>query len=271
MAAGDYEYDEDEQRIKINCLGCIYGASIEDYAGCMARVLDKILEVKKVKTIVLTKDREYEYGPDQTGMLVEISKVIEEVVSERLMTRVKVHDELQKKMYPELSARLQKIVLDLLRSDPIGAYVELVREIRRVRIKSRNTRYRSAYNFFKDYETNVLLVLKKKLEGTQLIRVAKPHLAGYHVGDRALYRELFVPSIRPNFMLTKFMITPPEHGKSLERYKIGDTEVEIFKLPDSAQHFYYVLPPEFILTEEKYAVLDAARTYMATHKPRTAE
>lgn len=271
MAAGDYEYDENEQRLKINCLGCIYGASIEDYAGCMARVLDKILEVKKVKTISLTKDREYEYGPEQTAMLVEIARVIEDVVRERLMTRIRAHDVLQKKLYPELNARLQRIVLNLLRSDPIGAYAELAREIRRIRIKRRSTSYRSAYEFYRDYETHVLLVIKKKLENTQLIKIAKPHLAGYRTGDRSLYREIFVPSIRPNFMLTRYMITPPEHGKSVDRYKIGDIEVEIFKLPDSAQYFYYVLPPEFILTEEKYTVLDAARRYMATHKPRTAE
>jgi type IV secretory pathway ATPase VirB11/archaellum biosynthesis ATPase len=271
MAAGDYEYDENEQRIKINCLGCIYGASIEDFAGCMSRVMDKILEVKKVKTIVLAKDREYEYGPEQTVMLVEIAQVIEDVVRQRLVARLKVRDDLQKRMYPQLNARLQKIVLNMMRSDPIGAYVALVREIRRVRIRMRDTRYRSAYDFYRDYVTNVLGVIKKKLEGTQLIKQAKPHLAGFRPGDRALYREIFVPSIRPNFMLTRYMITPPEHGKSVDRYKIGDIEIEIFKMPDSAQYFYYVLPPEFMLSEEKYTVLDAARRYMATHKPRTAE
>lgn len=271
MAAGDYEYDENEQRLKINCLGCIYGASIEDFAGCMTRVIDKILEVKKVKTIVLAKDREYEYGPEQTAMLVEIARVIEEVVREKLMARIKVRDSLQKKLLPEFNSRLQRIILNLLRSDPIGAYIELVREMRRMRIKMRDTRYRGAYDFYRDFESNVLNVIKVKLEGTQLIKFAKPHLAGHHVGDRSLYREIFVPSIRPNFMLTRYMITPPEHGKSVDRYKIGDIEIEIFKLPDRASYFYYVLPPEFVLSEEKYAVLDAARRYMATHKPKSAE
>ena len=31
MAVCDYEYNEDIMRLKINCLGCIYGASIEDF------------------------------------------------------------------------------------------------------------------------------------------------------------------------------------------------------------------------------------------------
>ncbi len=271
MATGEYSYDEDEQKLRINYLGSIFGASIEDYAECMADVIDKILEVKNVKTVVLTKDREYEYGPDQTGMLVEIAHVIEDVVRERLMTRVKVSDNLQRKMFPEMNTRMQEIIINLLRRDPVGAYVELIRETRRVRIKMRNTRYRSAQQLYADYLKNVIDVIRGKLDATQLIQLAKPHIAGYHTGDRSLYREIFVPSIRPNFMLTRYMITPPENGKSVKRYSIGDIEVEIFKLPETAEYFYYVLPPEFVLSEEKYAVLDAARRYMATHKPKDAE
>ena len=111
MAAGDYTYDEDEQKLKINYLGSIFGASIEDFAECMADVLDKILEVKNVKTIILTKDREYEYGPEQTEMLVEVARVIEEAVTERLMTKIKVTDNTQKKLFPEVNSRMQEIKL----------------------------------------------------------------------------------------------------------------------------------------------------------------
>ncbi len=271
MAVGDYTYDEDEEKLKINYLGSIFGASIEDFAACMADVLDKILEVKNVNTVILTKDREYEYGPEQTKMLVEIAKIIEDVVRERLISRLKVTDNIQKKMYPEFNARLQNIVLNTLRRDPIGAYVEIVREMRRVKIRAKNTRHKSVHDFYLDYYRNVLDVIKTKLENTQLIQLSKPHIAGYHLGDRSLYREIFVPSVRPNFMLTRYMITPPENGKSVKRYNVGDIEVEIFKLPDKAEYFYYVLPPEFVLSEDKYAVLDAARRYMATHRPKEAE
>lgn len=271
MAVGDYTYDEDEEKLRINYLGSVFGASIEDFAECMSDVFDKILEVKNVNSIILAKDREYEYGPEQTKMLVEVARVIEDVVRERLMSRVKVKDNLQRKLYPEMNARVQNIVLNTLRRDPIGAYVEIIREMRHVKIKMKNTRYRSAHDFYGDYLKNVLNVIKLKLEKTQLIQLAKPHIAGYHMGDRSVYREIFVPSVRPNFMLTRYMITPPENGKSVKRYNVGDIEVEIFKLPEKAEYFYYVLPPEFVLSEEKYAILDAARRYMATHKPKEVE
>ena len=271
MSSGNYTYDEDEQKLKINYLGSIYGASIEDFAECMADVIDRILEVKNVKTIILTKDREYEYGPEQTEMLVEIARVIEDIVRERLMTRLKIRDNIQRKLYPELNARLQNIVVNLMRRDPIGAYVEIVREIRRLRVRMKETRHPSARVLYSDYIKNVLGVIMKRLAETRMIGMVKSQLAGYHTGDRSLYRDIFVPSVRPNFMLTRYMITPPENGKSVKRYNVGDIEVEIFKLPDRAEYFYYVLPPEFVLSEDKYAVLDAARRYMATHKPKSEE
>ena len=61
MAVGEYFYDDEKQQIRINLLGSIYGASIEDFDIVMATVIDKLLSVKKVSSIILVKDREYEY------------------------------------------------------------------------------------------------------------------------------------------------------------------------------------------------------------------
>ena len=44
----DYEYDEESQKMRINCVGGLYGDSIEDYSACMATTIDKLLELKKV-------------------------------------------------------------------------------------------------------------------------------------------------------------------------------------------------------------------------------
>ncbi|NIQ18238.1 MAG: hypothetical protein GTN37_01200, partial [Candidatus Aenigmarchaeota archaeon] len=61
MAVCEYTYDEESRRIKIDCLGCVYGASVEDYDACMAMVIDKLLANKNVSSVVLAKEREYEY------------------------------------------------------------------------------------------------------------------------------------------------------------------------------------------------------------------
>lgn len=267
----DYAYDEEKMQLRVNCLGCLYGSSIEDFEECMANTIDKILEIKKVSSIVLAKEREYEYDYEQTKMLVEIAKVIEWVVRERLMSFEGLGGERCKKLHRIWYPKLQYLILELLRTDPIGSYAEVLREIRHVRTHMKKITSRKEYDCFYNYRKDVLEKIKDKLEDTKLIRNAKSQIPGYHIGNRDLYRQLFTPSARPNFMLTRYIITPPEKGRSIDRYKIGDIKVEIFKLPESAEHFYYILPPEFQLSEEKYAVLDEARRYMASHRPKTAE
>jgi flagellar protein FlaI len=269
IAVCDYTYDEEARRIRIDCMGCVYGASVEDYDTCMAMVIDKLLTLKNVNSIVLAKEREYEYSGSQVKMLTEIARIIEDVVREKLISYSRLKPDVCGKCYPDFSQKLQYITINLLRRDPIGAYVELVREGRNLKIRmERRTKCHSCY---KHYLENIVLPLQKRFEGTEMIKFARPHLSGHRVGDRELYRQLFTPSVRPNFMLTRYMITPPETGKVVDRYKAGEIQVEIYRLPHTSSYFYHVVPPEFDLPEEKYAVLDAARRYMATHRPKTAE
>ncbi|NIO22985.1 MAG: hypothetical protein GTN38_03075 [Candidatus Aenigmarchaeota archaeon] len=269
MAVCDYTYDEEARRLRIDCMGCVYGASIEDYDICMAMVIDKLLTLKNVNSIVLAKEREYEYSGEQVKVLMEIAKIIEDVIREKLISYSKLRPDICGKCYPDFSQRLQYITINLLRRDPIGAYVELTREGRNLKIKMQ--RRTKCYSCYKHYLENIISPLKKRFEATEIVKFAKPHLSGYHIGTREIYRQLFSPSVRPNFMLTRYMITPPEKGKVVDRYKVNDIQVEIYKLPHKASYFYHIAPPEFDLSEEKYAVLDAARRYMATHRPRTAE
>ncbi|MEM5871317.1 MAG: type II/IV secretion system ATPase subunit [Candidatus Aenigmatarchaeota archaeon] len=269
MAVCEGTFDEDSRRLKIDCLGCVYGASIEDYETCMGMTIDKLLSNKNVSSIVLAKEREYEYSKEQVEMLIEIARIIEYVIRERLISYNKLKPDMCGRCYPEFPHRMQYIAINLLRRDPIGAYVELIREGRELLVKMNMRDH--CHRCYRYYKEEIVDNLIKKLEETKMIQLAKPHLTGYHVGSREIYRQIFKPSVRPNFMLTRYMITPPEGGKSVDRYKIGDTQVEIYKVPHSTHYIYHVIPPEFNLSEEKYAVLDAARRYMATHKPKTAE
>lgn len=271
MRVCDYSYDEDKMRLRVNCLGCLYGSSLEDFEECMANTIDKILEVKKVSSIILAKDREYEYNYEQTKKLVEIANVIEWIIRERMMSYEALGAEKCKKFHSVWHPKLQYLVLDVMRKDPIGAYVELLREIRHVKTHMKKLSSGNDYDCFYKYRKNVLEAIKARLETTSLIQEVKDHVAGYKLGDREMYRDIFTPSVRPNFMLTRYIMTPPEEGRSVDSYKIGDVKIEIFRLPDTAEYFYYVLPPEFQLSEEKYSVLDAARRYMASHRPKTAE
>ncbi|MCX6709909.1 MAG: type II/IV secretion system ATPase subunit [Candidatus Woesearchaeota archaeon] len=105
-----------------------------------------------------------------------------------------------------------------------------------------------------------------------LVTIAKPYLSGYIIGDREIYRKIFSPSIKPDFMFTKLMATYPPDAEEKDTYMVGDnTEITIFALPDSIQYLYHMTPPEFKLSEEKYDLLDSARKIIAEHKPSKSE
>ncbi len=274
----DYEFNEESGTLTVNLLGFLYGASIEDYEEVMARVLNFILKEKTVTSVILLKEREYEYGPDQTKMLVEIADLIEDIVKSNLIFQLDT--EKYRRQHPQASRLLQEwttkaqYIISLIKKDPIGAYVETVREIRHVNIGRKNAppQLRDAYG---DYVIKILEVIKDRFEKAELIKraIATDQLAGYRIGDRSIYRDLFMPSVRPNFMLTRFMITPPEKSRVIDRYTIEgtDIEVQILRAPGEIHNIYHIVPPEFRLSEAHYTVLDAARRQMISHQPKSVE
>ena len=268
--ARDYFYDEESGALKINCLGKPYGASLEDYPETMARVIDALMEVN-ANSLVLIGSREYDYGPEQIGLLQEISRIITVVLRDKLISYNTLGTLACQRCYPEWIQKVQFIVAGLLRKDPVGAYIETLREINFAKTRMKSSFSKADYDCFSKYTTNILYPIKTMMEKTELIRKARPYMAGYKPGDRKIYKEIFAPTSRPNFMLTKFMITPPESRGLLDRYNIGDTRVEIYRVPETTQNLYFIIPPEFVLSKEKYAILDHARSNMAAHKPTTAE
>lgn len=266
----DYFFDEGTSTLKINCLGKPYGPSIEDYPEVMARVIDALMEVR-AENLVLIGSREHDYGQEQVKLLSEIAQAIQVIMRDKLISYRALGTMSCQRCYPDWVQRVQFIVADLMRKDPVGAYAELLKEIAVAREKIRTAgTSKLYYDCFSKYVTNILYPLKAIMEKTALIRKIRPQLSSHKPGDRRIYKELFSPTSRPNFMLTKFMTMPPAGGL-LDEYKVGDIKVGIYRIPESTQNLYFVIPPEFVMSKEKYAILDHAKSYMAAHKPTTAE
>lgn len=254
--------------LRMNCLGSIFGFTLEDSDVIMARIIEKLIEEKKVVSIVLAETREYEYDSEQTQMLMEIANLITNVIKEKKLLSIKnIAVEPCTKYLPTWYGWLRDLVTLQLRGDPIGGYLNLTREIRHLKTKMVSSEYGECIRY---YLENALLPLQEMLEKCVLIQKAKPFLSGYHIGDRTLYRKFFKPTVRPNFMYTKFMAQPPP-GETVAKYKIGDTDVEIFKVPEKVRYIYHVVPPEFRLAEEEYTLLDAARRILEERRPRELE
>ncbi|MFB6144826.1 MAG: ATPase, T2SS/T4P/T4SS family [Candidatus Nanohaloarchaea archaeon] len=268
----DYEYDEESGTVEVNVLGSVYGASVEDYPEVMSRVINILQEVPDASSVVLSESRDYEYDGEQLRLLKEVADAIKDISSQGYLSQ-SVRTGKCESFYREELPEVQRMVVDQLRRDPIGAYVELKRKERHLRQRQEEA-YPQQQRCIKYFINEVISPVKERLQQCEMIKRAEreDYLTGHHVGDREIYREFFHPLVRPNFMLTKFMSLPPERGEEIDRYTVqNDVEVSIYDVPDQVQPVYHINPPEFNLPEEKYRLLDAARRFLASHEPESGE
>ena len=256
----------EEVILRINCEKVGIPSSIEDSGLAMSYVIDQIIENRDITKIILYEKRDYEYDFQQVSLLIEIAKVFINIIKNRNLVSYYGMGE-----HDQVYSEIKKILFQTLKSDPIGAYVELTRILRREQITKDSTKNP---NFIKLIDKYITLIQHsiKLIEDTRLITISKAYLAGYTSGDRDIYRRIFRPMIKPDFMFTKIMASYPEDGEELDNYVISDDiEITIFRTPDSTQYIYHVMPPEFKLDEDKYEILDNARKIMSEHKPKEEE
>ncbi|MFQ6009527.1 MAG: ATPase, T2SS/T4P/T4SS family [Candidatus Aenigmatarchaeota archaeon] len=262
-----YEIEIKNGVLRMNCLGGIFGANIEDFDVIMARVIDRLITDRKVHTIILTETRDSEYDTEQTKMLVEIADAIREILKERKLVSVKRMGPKCDKYRSAWYSWLYNMAAFQMRGDPIGAYVSLLRQIRHIEILEKKGEDPEC---MRAYLNNILVPIREILEDTALISKAKPFLAGHKIGDRSIYRRFLHPLTRPSFMFTKFVTKPPK-GDLLTKYNIGDIRVEIYRVPGKVRPVYFVTPPEFRLTEQEYTLLDDARRVLEKRRPHELE
>ena len=259
--------------LRIDYEGVLFAPSIEDDRNIMSRVFDILLEAGKVGKIVFLQREEYEYDWAQVRLLAEIVDAYKKLVLEENILEISKLGTMPEcqKYIPGWYDFLRDTIMHQLKEDPVGAYVELVRRHREELLKQRNPPT-------PDYAVcsqNFIATLQHAIDvigDTTLIKISAQHLPGFKPGDRTIYRLHFRPSIRPAFVYTKLVTAYPTGAEELETYRIAeDTEVLILKTPQDIRPIYHIIPPEFKLTEEKYALLTEAREVMAEHRPQKSE
>ncbi len=270
---GEYEvvHEDEGAVLRVNYEGTSIAPSIEDDPICMSRTITKLGENKDVTKIIFLEKRDFEYGFEQTQLLIEIAALFNTLMKEKdaFSYRMLAPDYTSRLLHQRYT-ELRNIIYNTLRADPIGAYVMLRRIVRRERIgleKEVDEQYTKAIKHYVSLVEYVIGLLDK----TKLMAQVKAYLAGYRTGDRTLYRKLFNPVIKPDFMFTKLMATFPAEGEEIDSYALGASEVTLFKVPGTIQPLYHLMPPEFKLSEDKYEILDMARNIIAEHKPTRQE
>jgi archaeal flagellar protein FlaI len=247
--------------------------SIEDDPVFMSKTLDILNEVNNITKIIFMQKRDYEYDFDQTKILHEIAHIYKKIVKDQTLLGYNTYglNPTEVRKFNQMYAKLQQILYKQLKEDPIGTYVELKRDLRSRKIDAQRSLTQAEAGVYGKYMQIINYILRQ-FEKTKLIQMVQQEIPGYQTGKREIYRNIFTPSIRPDFMFTKLMADYPADGEEIDSYMIGgDTEVTVFRFPNSIETLYHIIPPEFRLTEEKYELLDMARKILAEHKPSEEE
>jgi len=234
----DVVREGDDVIISINLEGYMHVPSLEDDPVVMSKACDMLLEIKDATKIVFIQKRNYEYDYSQTALLKEIASLYSKLTRKKdiLSYTALLSDTSCGRWINNWYSTVQDIISNLLRSDPIGAYVELTRIARDERITAEKSLEEAFLKCSNKY-LGMLDYLIKMFEKTRLISLAKPYLAGHKVGDREIYRRFFTSIMSPDFIFTKLMATFPHNGEEVASYTVGeDVEVTIFELPDTVQY-----------------------------------
>ena len=243
-----------------------YIGSLESNGSTMGIVVDALSDNPGVGRVVFMHRRNYVYNEEQTGMLGEVGRLYMYLMQQKRILNLEMI-EADVELIGLLRMQVNNIVFNLLKTDPIGAYVELLRLMRSEKIKIKNSFDNKELNLRTKY-FEVLQYLFNLIDGLEIIKRVRNELAGYKVGGRGLYGRLFRPIITPDFMFTRLMSEMPLDGELVDSYRLGDEgEVNIFRLRNDVKLLYHLTPKEFTLSEDKYEILDIARRTIEKHRP----
>ncbi|HIH31664.1 TPA: type II/IV secretion system ATPase subunit [Candidatus Woesearchaeota archaeon] len=271
----DISHEGEETILRLDYENAMEVPSLEDSENCMSDTVDKLVSNRNVTKIVFSQKRDYEYEFNQTRLLVEIARAYAHLIKQKALFNyesLSLHQSnpVITKMASEKYAELQNIIFNKLKRDPLGTYMELRRIIRKEKIEVDKSLDNAYSNMLERY-VQVLSYIIKLLEETKLISLSKNIASGMEIGDRSIYRRIFTPNIKPDFMFTKYMAAYPKNAEEIDSYTAKGSEVIVFKLKHNVQNLYHITPPEFRLEEEKYEILDLARKIMSEHKPEKQE
>lgn len=258
----------------INYINSTTVPSIADSAICMARTIDCLIESANISRMVFVQQRNYSYDFNQVRMLLEIAQIYTYLIKQEKVLSTNLAPPPGKRFLSQRYGNMKYLVLTLLKQDPIGAYVETKRLLREEKINAE--KLPREYDACEMVYIRLLNRIIEYLERTRLIKQAKAiGIDGYHIGERSIYAQIFRPDIMPNFTFTRLMASIPANAELIAEYDIGSgydkSTVTILKLPNMTKMLYHLTPPEFVLEESFYSLLDLARNVLIEHKPKAEE
>lgn len=256
--------DGNDRILSIDCKDCIYGMSLEDSGECMRRVLDVLYREHDVDSIILSDLVEREYDGSQTKTMMDFVSIIENTRDWPYLGIAK-NGEGCENCKKERESALNRILSDLLFSDPVKSYKELLRYIKN-KEKFGELNQEECPGCIDKFEENLNRV-KVVFESVKMMNGTSVE----STDERAVYRGILSPSIRPYFSTSRILLEPPQGSTLVSKYNVGDTVVRIYMLPGRPERVYFVIPPEYALSAERFEIINRAREEMIKHVPESMD
>ena len=257
----------DQKTLFINYEGYAIVPSIEDKPFCMAQVINLILDVGSVTQVVFRQREDFIYDGAQAEALSALAEFIK-----NLLEQDKILDGTSlggcSVCLPARRNFMEIFVMSELREDPIGAYIHLTKRLQEEKLTKKVCNNCKKNN---DQFANLLEKIFTKMSKLAIIKQVLPHLKDYDPSNRDIYKLVFNPEIKPNFLFAKVAKTLPVGAKELDAYDVDGNRVILLKKKEDIRTIYHLIPPEYNLLEEHYLILGRAKDILAKHKPTKSE
>jgi flagellar protein FlaI len=236
-----------ERILKFDCDGCKHGASIEQSEACMREVVNRLAEDLGIDAVILTDPL---YEREYRGSCLEALKELAQVYEDCRYWPLKFLASSGCRRCEEERKQLVESIIEELPGHPWKAYNDLMQLSVDVRAQSKRgaEKCKRCREYF----------LKNALEAT-IETIGRAKLVSSGKRGRKGYAEMIKSLTKPHFSVSRIAMEPPVGAKLVDAYKLEESEVRIYSLPNGLQHFYFLILPEYRLQPEHLALLNRAR------------
>ncbi|MCK4327701.1 MAG: type II/IV secretion system ATPase subunit [Candidatus Diapherotrites archaeon] len=254
----------------IDCRGSTYGPSIADYPQRMSEVIG-YLGKTDADRIVLAEVYERVYDEDQTRMLKQLAELLQKFRVKGVWSPQYLGGDACSAFLPTRHDLVVNIASDLLRTDPIRAYMKCIQAIQRekAQLPQLPPEQKECTQTF----LTTLEYIKANFEATDLIQQLKGYVRKLKKlpPGRGFYHTVFEAQLKPSFIGSRLMFKLPAEIELLDQYEVKGTRVTIYKHPEKIEYLYHINPPEYSLTPEHYFLLSKTKEIVSEYHPEGLE
>lgn len=247
------------------CKDCVYGASLADDPHCRYHIVN-VLQKSDADLIVLADVYERVYNEEQTKQWKEIADLANEFKGKEWWAYSHLGDP-QAESESEFGARhdeVMQITYELLSYEPIKAYLRCLSAI-----KKEAGKVKTGGKPSKVY-IQTLQEIREAFEKTKFIQHVKEYLLRLDElpDTQELYRHFFEAEVKPSFIGSRLMFgNEIENFELVDEYSVGKSNVQIFNHPNKIAKLYFINPPEYSLSPEKYFLLSKTKEVVSGYNP----